>query len=695
MSEGLGSNPYQAAENEYDPLFTQTYLAPENYEEPSLALGDDALDDLLIRSLDANIEYWNKDPWKLQETDTENVSFFLGDQLDSREYLRNQAKYVDNRLFTATRAILSYATGRLAVPELTPSRSDEQYVKMARSIQAALYQHALDEHVDQKTRAATTNLLIRKRGYLKLRYDPEKGAYGDVITEVCNPEDIIIDRFAGYMKNPNIIYHRLRCSISELIVRFPSKEAAIRTAYAANDSTTLNQYVTYFEAWFTYRDNKGVSREGLCWFIPDHHLILEKMPNPNWVYTGSEKKDKETNVVDRPPKPFVWFNYLNMGHSFIDETSLFDQAKPQQEMLNRRGRQFNENVDFMNGRWIASKKAFSEEDAQKFVNRGARTIGLVNAEDVGKAVQVLTPTSTSPQVYESMQDFRNEIDGIMGTPSVFKGEKPSSQDTLGRDMMVKQQAGMLQDDLVRAISIGMTQYYSILLQLMRVYYTDDYWFQVKGGDGKFDFIMLNGDMIDSNVKIGVEVDSTLPLDKANIRATALELAKLNRIDQLTLLEDLGLPNPGIRTERFMRSQIDPMTYMQSMEQGLDNNDAEVDIMLLTAGKTPEERDVYDEGYLNYFNDFLTKNKFTLLPEEAQQRLIVFLQMITQKVAQTAQLQGSMLDDAGILDRPPMPPLPKRTEQIRIDGKIDPSQSAQIAGGPQPPPPAPQAPPAPM
>src|SRR4029077_6496791 len=113
-------------------------------------------------------------------------------------------------------------------------------------------------------------------------------------------------------------------------------------------------------------------------------------------------------------------------------------------------------------------------------------------------------------------------------------DNPQNQDTLGRDQMLKTQAGMLQDDLVRCVQISMEMYYNKLLQMMRVYYTDDYWFQVKGGDGKFDFIMLNGDTIDSNVKIGVQVDSTLPLDKASIRATALELAKMQRIDQLTL-----------------------------------------------------------------------------------------------------------------------------------------------------------------
>lgn len=686
-------NPHSTNDNAYEPLFSETYLPEEQYEMFNLSMPDETLQKMLINSLDSNISYWNQKPWNLEVTDKENTNFLLGNQHNVAQFVQTQAsgEFDDNRLIASVRAILSYATGSLAKPEITPSRADDDYIKMARSIQNALYQHSADEKVDQKTRAAVMNLLVRKRGYMKLRYDPNSGVYGDIVTEVCNPEDIIIDRFAGFMGNPNVIYHRIRCTVDELIAKFPKKANDIRIAYSikAGRFSQMARYVTYFEAWFTYMDQQNIPREGVCWFVPEHNLILDKMPNPNWIYSGNDKKDKETNVSVRPPKPFVWFNYINMGHSFIDETCLFEQARPQQELLNNRLKQFNKNVDFMNGRWIYSKKALADEDAARFVNKGSRTLLGVKAEDVGKAVQVLTPGAMPQQVYESIIDSRNEIDGLMGTPSVFKGSQPTSQDTLGRDIMVKQQAGMLQDDLVRAVNIGMEQYYQIKLQMMRVYYTDDYWFQVKGGDGKFDFIMLNGDVIDSNVKIGVQVDSTLPLDKASIRQTAMDLWKSGQaIDYETFMKDLGLPDPEIRTERYLRSKIDPIGYMNSVNQGIDNNDAEVDIMLLTAGKDPTERDSYDEDYLNYFNHYLTLNKFRTLPPEVQQRITTFLQEVQQRAERSAQLGEAMLDDAGITTAPITPPAPVKTVRMNLAGNLDPQDSEQVAGVQPPQAPAP-------
>lgn len=687
-----GNNPYLANDGlgAYDNLFSETYLPDEAYEQFSLAMDDQKLDKMLIKSLDENVSYWNNAPWKLDETDRQNTKFFLGDQSDPKELMREGLSGTDNRLFTSTRAILSYATGQLAKPSVSPSRSDQQYVRMARSMQTALYQHALQEHVDIKMRAAVTNLVVRKRAFLKLRYDPTLGSYGDIVTEVCNPEDIIIDRNAGFMDNPNVIYHRLRCSVEELMLKFPKKKAAITQAFSIKKGTwsQMSRFVTYFEAWFSYYDDQGVPREGVCWFLPQFHLILDKMPNPNWVYTGNDAQDKQTNVLFTPPKPFIGFNYLNMGHSFIDETSLFEQAKPLQEMLNRRNRQFNANVDFMNGRYVGSKKAFSEEDGYKFVNRGARTMALVDAEDVGKAVNVLTPSTVSPQVFESVQDFRNEIDGIMGTPSIFKGGQPQSQDTLGRDQLLKGQAGMLQDDLVRAVTVGSERYYQVLLQMMRVYYTDDYWFSVKGGDGKQDFIMLNGDSIDANVRVTVEADSTLPIDKESIRATAIELANNKLIDPLTLFEDLGLDNPEQRAERLLKLQMQPFVYMGSVMQDEDNSEAELDIQLVIADKSPQERDAYDEHYLSYFNNFLTLNRFAMLPQDAKQRLVSFLALVQHQAQQTAQLQETMPDSAGMLDAPAIYP-PKTV--VRLNGTVDPNQASALASGslpsPEPPQPA--------
>lgn len=280
----------------------------------------------------------------------------------------------------------------------------------------------------------------------------------------------------------------------------------------------------------------------------------------------------------------------------------------------------------------------------------------------------------------------------MGTPSVFRGAQPDQQNTLGRDLLAKQQSGMLQDDLVKAVASGMEEYYKIKLQMMRVNYTDDYWFQTKGADGKYEFILLNGDDIDSNVKIGVQVDSTLPLDKQQIRATSLELWKAgNAIDYRTLMEDLGLPNPEVRAERYMKSQLDPAGYTKSIELSQINTDAEADIQLLIKNKTPEERDEYSEDYLNYMNRFVASNRFQKMQfedREAAQRIVAFVMAIQEAATVTTGLQELILNDAEMLPMPSPQPTPAQP------GAPQPEGLPPVPGSPQGAPPVQAEPPVP-
>lgn len=656
----MANSQYSRTEDTLAEAFTELYIPDTNFEPLDLTMSDDDLDKMLVTSLEADRDHWNKSPWNLQETDLENTAFFLGDQLNEKEFLVNDVRYKDNRIFSSVRAILSYATGQLAKPDITPSKGDEIYLKGARDIGAALYQHSADEKAEHKVRAAVLNLITRKRGYLKLRWDPNLGVNGDVVTEVCNPEDIIIDRDAGYLHNPRKIYHRLRCTIEELIARFPDKEAEINEAYSIRRGvfSQMSKMVTYFECWFTYYES-GKPKEGVCWFIHEKHLILDKMANPNWVYFKSEKKEKEANVMSMPPKPFVSFNYINTGHSFIDETCLVEQALPLQKALNKRLRQIGDNADYVNGRWLADKDAFSQEDARNLVNKGARTVAMVDMKKVPEPLKNVAPQQLGAWVENTIYDYRNEIDEMFGTSDIFKGATPEKSGTLGRDLLLKQQSSSQQDDLVRAVAVGMEEYYKIKLQLMRVNYTDDYCFQTKGGDGKYEFILLNGNEFDSNVKVGVQVDSTLPLDKATIRATAMELWQTgNAIDYKSLMEDLGLPNPDVRAERYLKSNLDPTGYLKSIELSQIDADAESDIMLLIAGKVPEERDDYAQSYFDYFNKVLTTNRFQKLQgddPEAAQRIVMFLTAVQHTVMQGLNM-AETLDAAGLVSSivPPAP-----------------------------------------
>lgn len=650
---------------------------------------DDELVKTLATTLDANISHWNTEPWLLRQTDSENIKYLLGDQIDKDYLLPHQTRYVDNRLHASVRAILSYVAGQLAKPELLPSKTEDRYRRIAKNMQMFLYQHALDHEVNAQMRIALKNLISRKRGFLKLRFDKDSGPFGDVCTENIDPADIVVGRFSRYGCDPDIIYHKQKATAEQLIAKFPDKEADILSAFQIVRAThsQMTRMRTYWECWFTFWDAKGKESEGLCWFIPNTKVVLGKMKNPNWIYTGSEKKQRLINMTTKPVKPFVWLNYLNTGRSFIDETCLLDQAIPMQDILNKRGRQIVENADYANPRVLVDKGIMEQSDADKFVNKNPKTIGLVdtskNNRPLSESIFLINGTQLPSFVFQDKVDARNEIDVMMGTPTQFRGEQPQSKNpTLGQDLLIKNQASALQDDLVEVVNRTWRDYYTKLLQMCLVYLPDDYWVMTKGRDGEYTQISLHDENVDTNVRVGVQVDSSLPLDKQSLRATAIQLAQMpGRIDDLSLFEMLGVPDPEELADRVSRFNVDRFTYMSSLEQKMMSADAETDIALITASKTPEERDDYDEDYLNHWNLFITTNRFHKLSLQIKQRLLAFLNGVSNRAAITEGLRSSILNPAGILDQPPAPPTPR--VDVRLLGQLSPQDSAVKAGLPPP------------
>jgi hypothetical protein len=548
------------------------------------------------------------------------------------------------------------------MPEVAPSRDEERYLDLADGIKNALHQHSIDNDLDVKTAICSKNLVTRKRGFLKLRYDPLAGTAGDIVVDVIEPSDIIIDKWAKFGEEPQRIYQRIQGSIEDLITAFPDKEKEILTAYGIQRGTVrqLSRRVTHYECWFTYSQD-GMQKEGLIWFLEQPSLILGKMENPNFIYTGMDVKDREVNFYPYPIKPYIVFNYptTNSGKSYIDETCLFDQAKPQQDLLNKRGRQIWENADYANGRLIANKEIMSESDAATFLNKNPKTIMLVDSDNVDRDVKIVSQTFMPNYVVDTLYDARNEIDQIMGTPNIFRGQQQDDAQTLGENVLIKEQASVLQDDLAKAIDKAMVVYYRKLFHMMRVYYTEDHWFRLRGDDGKYNFILLNEDTLDPGVKISVEVGSTLPANKTELRATAIELANMGKIDTLSLYKDLGLPDAEKRAEMLVKEQADLATYVQDVRQKLYNREANTDIYIVISGSQPMERDEYTAEYLQYINDFIISNKFARLAPEQKQALMQFLTEVQAKVSRTADLMGTQ------------EPLPTEEEQIPPQEPIGP------------------------
>src|SRR3990167_6950400 len=95
------------------------------------------------------------------------------------------------------------------------------------------------------------------------------------------------------------------------------------------------------------------------------------MANPNWNYdefmADEAGKQVRLNYHDRPRKPYIIFNHLNLGKYIIDDTSLIEQAMTLQDILNKEGRQIVENAEQASSGLVLDEDKISQEDARKII----------------------------------------------------------------------------------------------------------------------------------------------------------------------------------------------------------------------------------------------------------------------------------------------------------------------------------------
>lgn len=618
----------------------------EPYEMFDLKLKDDQLVRMVGDTMQESVNHWNTYPYEFSIADEQNIKYWLGDQMGANGYqIANGQKIrnMGNRLQTSTRAVLAYVNARVANPEVMPSTGRKEAQLFAKDVADAMHQHAIDNDLEEKAGKATQALVLQKRGFLKQRFDPTIGPYGDIVIDYVPPEDIVIDKDAAWNNDPSRIWHKQEATVEELCLKFPDKKDAIKAALGIERGTyrQMSRRETFYEVWFTYYDNTA-RREGLCWYLPTGKLILGKMQNPNYIYTGDDAKDRMINFLPYPPKPFVIFSYMNSGKALLDETSLFEQAKSLQDLYNTRRKQIFVSNDNMGGRHIVDLGAMNEEDVVKFFKRLDKGVLGIKPGD-GKTVDNVyshVPHNPLPaQSYDEAIDLRNEIDTSMGTPNIFRGDQ-SKNNTLGQDERIIEQAGALQDDLARAIDKAMQRHYRLLFQMFKAYYTENHWFTIKGDTGAYDYVVLSSDTMDTNAKVSVESGSTLPSNKREIHDIAFEAARAGKIDDLSFWEAMvygKLPDPETIVERLQKQLNDPAAFMADIAKEVASRDAMVDISLLIADKAPPERDEYNADYLNSFNTFVMGNRFVQLPNDAQERIKIHVASAGSMAARTVNL----------------------------------------------------------
>lgn len=598
-------------------------------------------------------------------------------KLYTSEYVQKQIRderyeeiFSDNKLFTSVRTILPFITSRLTQPEIVPADDDSLSLQFAKDFEKILVEIGENEYARDKVKLALQDLLTGQRvGVLKWVYNPHKDK---LELEYCSPDSIIVGKRSRLHEEPDFVQHTQERSIGDLIRQFPDKEEAIFRQFEISKAvpSQLEQIKKITENWL-YLEANGSLKLGIVWMY-ESGLLLGKMSDPNWIDGGK-------NALDEHMMPFIFFNFLNDGSGYIDNTSFIEQAQYNQKNYDKRGSTIAENAAYAGiGVPVFGKGAVKEETASKVRFSPVQRV-LLDTEDVTKSFTTWTAGQLPNFIFEDKMDAKQSVLDIFGTNSIQQGNTPQSGSknaTLGQDVLLRNQAEGRQQELIDCVDNGMSRFFQIESQMVYRYFDSPKYYNFIGEDGEFEHLMISQQKLAKNLGISIKIKSgsSLPVDRSQKIATAIELMKFQRIGTLRLYKELGIDDPEQTYKEFLREHLLPFGELGEMTKEIFSREAEEDLYLVIGGKQPKEREDMTQDYLTYLNEFLLTQKYEQLPQAAQVRVSKYVaEIIAQaqrKVLKMQTQQPVLPSDGGQL--PPIRP------KISLSGKdLQPDVMAQI------------------
>lgn len=676
MENGTGVNPAELNASD-------ATSAPVIFD---LTIQDSDLVTMIGKPLRESQAYW-EDTFGLKKVREANMNLWLPNHWKNKDVYDYQEEYLyqDPKVFISVETICSVVNSRIAQPDVMPGQDNVISRQVADDLQKVLYAHGEKYRVADIFRISTRNLLLKRIGYVKLRWDPARGEHGDVVPDHVAPEDVVVDQDARWGETPRFIAQKIKNKTGEeLISMFPDARQGIYALLGVNRKNSKGDLVAYksqlgikkniWEVWFRYYD-EVTSRYagGLAYVDENVQKVLGKMRNPNWNYEDETVSGAaKSNLLDFPQPPFFPANYLNDGSSYIDLTTMVEQSASLQGILDRRGFQIMENAEMAGSGLIFNTQMIKKEDIAKLSGSPDERIGVKG--DVNKAVMRVAPPPLPSYVIEDKNDARQEIDNIFATHDITRGETGAK--TLGQDQLQQGQDYTRMDDIARAVERQAALYNRYLVQMMKVYYTEEHWMWAAGEDGQFDHVMMKSDLIEDGIDVTVEANSTLPPNKKEQMKFATDLAPAGLIDPLSLYE-VGaggtLPSPKKMMERLVKWKTDPASFAADVESDDVDRKALMDIQVLLRGEQPEQRDEITPEYLKFFNHYVTTNGALL---KAPDKIKVGFAKWGQEIMDTAKKQMEMM-----MSQMPSPEDMAATNQKALAQK---QLEDQMGGGGQPP-----------
>lgn len=536
-------------------------------ESPELQTG--LSDDELNRIVDARVSE-SKSAYellKLDERRKTNENFWSGKQYNPEEM--TGLAYVDNVIQDDTEKRIALAVGK--IPDIIVVPGDGS---LGGRNNTEILERVLDIDIATKEKKRLVKNGLRHNhiyflGVQKASWNPNKGDFGDYEFHLCDPRKVLISHTGtipedGFTAdNCDLIVEVVEEPVATVMAKFPGKADQLKQLLASNDGSRLATTMKYQEGWYTYYNAQGQILEGVFWRF--NHLVLRNIKNPYFDFTGYDRvvygQDGQSqtnqfgqtqtekvfrNFFDRPRKPYIFYSYINLGRSPMDDTSAIEQAIPLQRNLNKTGKQIRDISDGITNKY-AFNNTISQDQARLVTANPKEPIWMDNDQPINQSVSNFQNAGPPPVLFQELIQTRQQIDMKF---SVHNLNMVGAQRESGISKQITRENDLATTDDIASIVVErvVEETASWAIQFMKLMYVDAHFKSKMGKDGQVIQEYIQRDMIDDGVSITVRGSVA---DKQTARNQAINLGTSGAIDPMTMFEEMDAPNPKERTQRLL------------------------------------------------------------------------------------------------------------------------------------------------
>lgn len=569
--------------------------------------GEGTSDEKLVETIDAwmkESETYHDALLKKQNT---SLRYYHGDQTDKDQVAPHNSDTVFNRMFEAIETIIPIITGSAHQFVAIPAEENETSLARSQRVGRVLSKKYEDLEIRRKLENVARDMIIKRFGVLEWGWDMDTD---DVGVWVRDPRTIYIPKLRVDAHDLPYVIKIAEFDEDEMRRFFPDAkmdEFSKKEKYKVTSEKNM-------DAAKVYQVQVVYTPEYWVWKCDDK--VLKKMPNPYWDFEGTTIETEETlqngkvkmrkdteyaNHLNRPVIPLIFFTPFTTGEAPVAETSLAEVAMPIQDDINVAKRQILDNLRRMgNGQVYIDAGALPEEVADAITNEpGLILIGTNLASEQRIRREAATPIPSSH--FANLADSVAAFDNVFGVHGAVRGA--SNNETLGGQMLDRQQNLSRIDQLTRELNRGVARLVDGLVQMMKMYYTEEKAFKFLGTDGAIEFMAFINSDIENGIVIETKSGSAPTLDPLARYNQAIQLWQLQAIDPVTLFEKLEFPDPEMtarkldawrKGELLFESQVKQQEMQQQAQLNMQTQQAQQEVPMGEAGSEmpqPGDRNV--------------------------------------------------------------------------------------------------------